>query len=158
MSYDVREYGYQEREYFFEGTAKAYGTKAAPARYRSRMIVWRPADPARFNGTTVVEWAEVSGFEVHPEINFQSPMLEHEGYAFVLASAQEGGVCSETPAGCSPVSLKGVDRDRYASLIHPGDAYSTTSTARRSKRSSTPRAQRRSAVSMPVSSSLRLSR
>src|SRR5882672_7958160 len=53
MRFDVAQYGYQENEYFFEGTAKAYGTTAPSAPYRSRMIVWTPADPASFNGTTV---------------------------------------------------------------------------------------------------------
>src|SRR3954470_1526458 len=63
LRYDVTQFGYQEREYVFEGTAKTYGPVVSPpAPYRSRMIVWTPLHPSRFNGTTVVEWAEVSDF------------------------------------------------------------------------------------------------
>ena len=31
------------------------------ADYRTRILVYRPADAARFNGTVVVEWLNVSG-------------------------------------------------------------------------------------------------
>jgi hypothetical protein len=124
MRYDVTQYGYEAREFFFEGTARAYDTIAPDAQYRTRMIAWTPTDPRRFNGTTIVEWAELAGYELAPELSFQSPMLVDEGYAFVLVSAQQAGVCTDTPAGCAPTSLKGYDPERYGSLSHPGDAYS----------------------------------
>jgi hypothetical protein len=127
LRYDVTQFGYDEREYFFEGTARTYppsGESSAP--YRSRMIVWTPTDPARFNGTTVVEWAHVSvgAFELTSELSVQSPMLEEQGYAFVLVSAHEAGVCGKGPDGCGAYSVQGVDPERYGSLIHPGEAYS----------------------------------
>ena len=85
-----------------------------------------PIDPDDFNGTTVVEWAHVSDigqWELTVELNYQSLMLEDEGYAFALVSAEEGGVCDESPKGCTPTSLKMADPERYGSLDHPGDAY-----------------------------------
>jgi len=128
MRYDVSQFGYQENEYLFAGTAKTFPpSELPPAPYRSRMIVWTPSDPARFNGTTVVEWAQVSDFgqfELTVELNYQAPMLEAQGYAFVLVSAEEGGVCDSTPNGCTPTSLEGADPDRYGTLEHPGDPYS----------------------------------
>src|SRR4051812_37594645 len=128
LRYDVTQFGYQEREYVFEGTAKTYGPVVSPpAPYRSRMIVWTPLDPSRFNGTTVVEWAEVSDFgqfELTVELSYQSPMLEQQGYAFVLVSAEQRGICDRTPDGCTSTSLQGADPARYGSLNHPGDAYS----------------------------------
>lgn len=128
IRYDVAQFGYEEREYLFGGTAKAYGpVSMPPAPYRSRMIVWTPQDPSRFNGTTVVEWAEVSDFgqfELTVELNYESPMLERQGFAFVLVSAEQRGVCDHTPTGCTPTSLQGADPARYGSLDHPGDAYS----------------------------------
>jgi hypothetical protein len=128
VRYDVTQFGYQEHEYFFAGTAQTYPPAAAArAPYRSRMIAWTPTDPARFNGTTIVEWAEVSDFgqfELTVELNYQSPMLESSGYAFVLVSAEEGGVCDRSATGCTPTSLQGADPARYGSLDHPGDAYS----------------------------------
>ena len=130
LRYDVGAFGYQEKEYFFSGVARPYGPQApnlAPAPYTSRMIVWTPIDPAKFNGTTVVEWAEVSDFgqfELTVEINYQSSMLEAQGYAFALVSAEEGGVCDASSNGCTATSLKGADPVRYARLNHPGDSYS----------------------------------
>jgi len=128
LRYDVTQFGYQEREYFFEGTATTYGPVVSPpAPYRSRMIAWTPHDPSRFNGTTVVEWAEVSDFgqfELTVELNYQSPILEQQGYAFVLVSAEQRGICDRTADGCTSTSLQGADPARYGSLDHPGDAYS----------------------------------
>ena len=128
LRYDVGEFGYQEHEYYFEGTAKAYPPMhVLPAAYRSRMIVWTPKNPAHFNGITIVEWAEVSDYgryELTVELNYESSMLESEGYAFALVSAEERGVCQRGPTGCVSTSLEGADPARYSSLHHPGDAYS----------------------------------
>jgi hypothetical protein len=50
------------------------------------MIVWTPKNPARYNGTTVVEWADVSDaatYELTVELNYESQMLLlDQGYAF----------------------------------------------------------------------------
>ncbi len=127
MRFDVSQFGYQEHEYFFEGTAKPYQGDVAPAPYRSRMIVWTPTDSERFNGTTVVEWAHVSDygqFELTVDVNTEITTLEHEGFAFALVSAEEGGICDVSPTGCSGMSLQGADPDRYSTLHHPGDPYS----------------------------------
>lgn len=127
LRYDVTQFGYEEREYFFEGTAETFPPAAeSSAPYRSRMIVWTPKDPSRFNGTTVVEWAHVSvgDFDLTYELKSLSPMLEAQGFAFVLVSAQAQGVCGTNPDACSASSLRGVDPERYASLNHPGADYS----------------------------------
>jgi len=128
LRYDVTQFGYEEHEFVFDGTARTYGpVSLPPAHYRSRMIVWTPNDPSKFNGTTVVEWAEVSDFgqfELTVELNDQSPMLEQQGFAFVLVSAEQRGVCDRTPDGCTTTSLQAADPARYGSLDHPGDAYS----------------------------------
>ncbi len=128
LRYDVSDFGYQEHEYYFEGTAKTFAPATLPpAPYRSRMVVWTPQDASKFNGTTVVEWAEVSDFgqfELIAELNYQSSMLEAEGYAFALVSAEEGGVCDLRDTGCTATSLKGADPERYGTLNHPGDLYS----------------------------------
>lgn len=128
MRYDVSAAGYQVREFFFEGEAETFpASDAPPSPYRSRMLVWTPTDPARFNGTTVVEWAHVSDFgqfELTVELSYLSPLLVQAGYAFVLVSAEEGGVCDLGPTGCTATSLRGADPQRYESLHHPGDPYS----------------------------------
>lgn len=128
MRYNVTQSGYQVREFFFAGEAVTFpSSDAPPAPYRSRMLVWTPTDPSRFNGTTVVEWAHVSDFgqfELTVELNYLSPLLVQRGYAFVLVSAEEGGVCDLGPIGCTSTSLRGANPQRYESLHHPGDRYS----------------------------------
>lgn len=128
LDHDATAFGYDVREYLFEGTAHTFPPFDEPdAPYRSRMIVYTPSDPDEFNGVTVVEWAHVSDFgqfELAVELNAQAPMLEEQGYAFVLVSAEEGGICDETDAGCTGASLKGADPERYGTLEHPGDPYS----------------------------------
>lgn len=128
LRYDVGEFGYQEQEFLFGGRATTFPPlDLPPARYRSRMVVWTPTDPADFNGTTVVDWAQVSDagdFELNVEINAQSPMLIDEGYAFALVSVEQRGICRPTTDGCPGTSLVGADPERYGSLHQPGDAYS----------------------------------
>jgi Alpha/beta hydrolase domain len=130
LAYDVSQFGYKEKELYFSGTAKTYPpTIPSTSPYRSRMIVWTPKNPARYNGTTVVEWAEVSdaaSYELTVELNYESQMLIDQGYAFVLVSTQQGGVCGRNPATglCSPMSLVGADPARYGSLNIPKDHYS----------------------------------
>ena len=123
---DVEPYGYTEQEFFFHGVARtlgngSYGAAVPAAPYESRMIVRRPVDPERFNGTVIVEWLNVTGqadLEVVWGPGGSVDNLTRDGYAFVGVSAQLAGVC------CGPLSLKGWDPVRYAPLVHPGDDYS----------------------------------
>ena len=131
VAVDLSKYGYIEEEYFIEGTANSYtkvGTwttngvwTAAPsgsAFYRTRLLVVRPADPGRFNGTAVVEWLNVtSGFDLAEDFAYANEELLRGGYAWVGVSVQAVGV------QLTPFSLKAWDPIRYGSLSHPGDAY-----------------------------------
>jgi hypothetical protein len=128
---DLSKFGYIEEEYFIEGSASSYakvGTwttngvwTAAPsgsAFYRTRLLVVRPADPGKFNGTAVVEWLNVTaGLDIAEEFGYANEELLRGGYAWVGVSAQAVGV------QLSPFSLKAWDPIRYGSLNHPGDAY-----------------------------------
>ncbi len=101
------------------------------APYRTRVVVRRPADPAAFSGTVVVEWLNVSsGLDANPDWSFLAPELVRTGVAWVGVSAQcigvEGGaiaVDAGEGAGDAGVGLKGHDPERYGSLAHPGDAF-----------------------------------
>jgi hypothetical protein len=127
---DLEPYGYVEEEYFIEGVARNFGTAGpalftlpagvdAPAPYKTRIDIRRPVDPKRFNGTIVVEWLNVtSSFDIDGSFGYTWPQVIRDGYAWMGVSAQAVGVC------CGPGSLKGWDPDRYAPLLHPGDAYS----------------------------------
>ena len=97
-----RTYGYLEQEFFFEGTANTYAaaqpgahaeiaTRGTP--YRSRLLVRRPAQQARFNGTVIVEWFNVTnGYDTDVLWLYQKEFLIREGYAWVGVSAQNVGV------------------------------------------------------------------
>src|SRR5215831_320754 len=66
-SFDLAEVGYSQEEYFISGRASAFtnvGTfrsdgkwsvkRASSTPYKTRILVYHPTDPARFNGTVVV--------------------------------------------------------------------------------------------------------
>jgi hypothetical protein len=124
----MSDYGYVEQEFFFEGTATRYSspTGGAPNNtttaivqstghpYKTRMLVRRPTDPARFNGIAIVEWVNVTnGYDV--EIHWQEQMAHYirEGYAFIGVSVQNAGVSG---TGATPRGLKAWSPTRYSTL------------------------------------------
>ena len=137
---DLASYGYVEEEFFIEGDASAYAFVGTPgsdgvwsvktttkAHYKTRLLVRHPTDPAKFNGTVLVEWLNVSGgVDADAEFSFGHAELLRSGFAYVGVSAQAAGVVgggfSLGPAGSEP--LVTWDPARYGSLKHPGDSYS----------------------------------
>ena len=135
------QYGYNEAEYFIEGTATAYAergtfgedgkwsvTPATKAAYKSRIIVRTPKDPKRFNGTVIFEWLNVSaGRDSDPDFGFAGPELLRDGFAYVGVTAQavgiSGGFAIPIP-GYHPKGMVDQNPGRYKTLHHPGDAYS----------------------------------
>jgi Alpha/beta hydrolase domain len=123
---------YTEAEYFFSGSATAYDKDGAwgvdgawnvkPSRsapYKVRMLVRRPADPARFNGVLVVEWLNVTALqEGAADYTQMKEEIERAGYAWAGIGAQAAGV------NVPRTGLKAWDAERYGSLQHPGDAFS----------------------------------
>jgi hypothetical protein len=80
---DEARYGLTEEEFFFEGTT----TKGE--HYKSRMIVRRPANAARFNGTVIAEWMNASsGSDLDVDYTSVLPLLQRDGYAYVGITAQ----------------------------------------------------------------------
>jgi hypothetical protein len=131
--------GYVEEEYFVSGTAASFTADGpipmdgrvtvkagATAPYTTRIVVRRPANPTRFNGTAVVEWLNVSGgTDAAPDFAFLHRDIVREGYAWVGVSAQQAGLQSipGMPGGLAK-PVKEADPSRYERLAHPGDAYS----------------------------------
>jgi len=133
--------GYEANEYFISGTAMSYRAAndlpvngmwevepAESAAYKTRILVYRPVDPAKFNGTLVVEWLNVTaGIEAAPDYKLMHTELLRRGYAWIGVSAQyigvEGGGAFH---GLTLVDmpLKKMNAERYESLNHPGDSYS----------------------------------
>ncbi len=139
-TFDLAQVGYVQQEYFISGTASAYtssDTSAADgkwtavpgssAAYKTRILVYMPADPKKFKGTVVVEWLNVSGgLDAAPDWVFTHTELIRDGFAWVGVSAQAVGVEGGTTIfGIQAVApLKVVDPVRYGSLSHPGDSFS----------------------------------
>ena len=129
---DISEVGYIEEEYFITGVAQRYEPIGALTKdgrwtieavstepYKTRFIVRRPVSSADFNGTVVIEWANVSGgFEMS---FMDSPGLYEEGFAYVAASVQYNGLYGypEDPNG-----LTVWDSVRYGDLSIADDALS----------------------------------
>lgn len=94
--------GYVEEEYFVQGQANRYRIPD-PMRdaqqidsgnpYVTRTLVRRPTNPARFNGTVIVEWLNVT---LDQDIDFvfgaTRELLVRDGYAWIGVSAQRNGI------------------------------------------------------------------
>lgn len=94
--------GYVETEYFLQGQANRYRITDpmkdaqkidAGNPYTTRVLVRRPTDPARFNGTVIVEWLNVT---LDQDIDFvfgaTRELLVRDGYAWIGVSAQRNGI------------------------------------------------------------------
>jgi hypothetical protein len=123
LSYDLASLGYSDEEFLLEGTARSHASPPGEAPYRTRVVVRRPLDAARWNGVVVVEWFNVSGgVDAAPDWDFTHRHLMREGFAWVGVSAQHAGIEGGGFAAVS-LPLKTVDAKRYGSLEHPGDAF-----------------------------------
>jgi len=135
---DLAAHGYEEQEYFASGTATAFTPRSTPADgrwtvtpgssapYRTRILVRRPSDPAKFDGNVVVEWMNVSAGETAPDWDYLDPALMDAGAAYVGVSAQALGVNGGAAVlgnGSAP-GIRQKDPARYGTLDHPGDQYS----------------------------------
>ncbi|WP_020647040.1 alpha/beta hydrolase domain-containing protein [Amycolatopsis balhimycina] len=126
---DLASRGYVEEEYLLSGHADTFAqvglwtddgrwatrvdTTGNP--YTTRLVVVRPRDAAKFTGTVVVEWLNVS-FGVDIPVDF-SQSYEHfvrEGYAYVGVTTQKAGADK----------LKSLDPARYDAVNIGGDALS----------------------------------
>jgi Alpha/beta hydrolase domain len=132
---DFERSGYCADEYFLEGLATRYRLRSGAelswdgrwaaepvgtAPFKTRMLVIRPADPARFNGTVALLWNNVSGgFDAFGVADCAG--LLSDGYAIVGVTAQRVGVHGQ---GEHPMGLTAWDGERYGSLSIPSDDYS----------------------------------
>ena len=114
-SHELAIRGYVEEEFFIEGMANRYNTPAQATGtvidkdhpYKTRIVVRRPADAGRFNGTVLVEWNNVTnGFDAENVWFFGWEHILRAGYAWVGVSAQQVGV----------TALKRFSTERYGSI------------------------------------------
>ncbi len=128
---DLAAQGFVEAEFFLSGEATTYAPAPgaelgldgkwrveprSKVPFKTRFLVYRPADPAKFNGTVVVCWNNVTaGYEL---FFGEGPEVLEEGYAYVCATVQKVGVhgVEENPQG-----LRAWDGERYGDLAIPTD-------------------------------------
>jgi len=92
---------YSEKEFYVRGTASRYriSNPMTDAEvidsghpYTTRVVVRAPTDPAKFNGTVVVEWLNVTtGQDVDFVFGATHDLITREGYAYVGVTAQRVG-------------------------------------------------------------------
>ena len=136
---DVSDRGYVVEEFQIPGTASASAAAdgaqhavdgrweleaAGTADYVTRLLVLRPTDATRFNGTVLFNWQNVSaGAEQRAPSGGE---LYDGGFAWVGVSAQEVGINGfpmgmDHRFGTRATPLKDHDPERYRPLFHPGD-------------------------------------
>lgn len=105
-TYDLAGANYVEREFFISGNARAFdatglwgvngawGAKVRDTRpFKTRILARYPADPAKFNGTVMVEWFNVtSGADLDMEMAYFGEEILRRGYAWVGVTSQTKGV------------------------------------------------------------------
>ena len=98
---DLKANGWVEEEFFIEGTANRYNTPPLATAtivdsshpYKTRIVVRRPATAARFNGTVIVEWNNVTaGRDLDIDWFQTNEHLLRSGYAWVGVTPQVVGV------------------------------------------------------------------
>ena len=128
---DLAARGYRADEFFLDGDATRYrpapGTELGPdgrweaepagtAPYRTTLLVYRPVDPERFNGTVVLHWNNVSaGYDL---FSGDTPEILDGGYAFAGVTTQRVGVHGLPDA---PQGLLAWDPERYGTLSIASD-------------------------------------
>ncbi|MER5806365.1 alpha/beta hydrolase domain-containing protein [Streptomyces mirabilis] len=127
---DLKGRGYTAEEFFFSGTANSYDLPlpsvandpplptadkvVSEQPYRTRLTVYRPTDPARFNGTVFVEWTNTTAnYEIPIWWQRNHEFLLREGYGYVAIAANHAAVHAE------PNGLKNWSPQRYGSLNIP---------------------------------------
>jgi hypothetical protein len=135
VHFDLASVGYATHEHFASGVATRYEAAGAfepdgrwaaepreQAAFTTRIVIYRPADAARANGTVIVEWLNVTGGLDIPALWMPTHRhLIREGFTWVGVTAQRVGLVG---GGMMPgMGLLASAPERYGTLEHPGDAY-----------------------------------
>ncbi len=104
---NLTEAGYAEREFTMSGGANIYkengfwssngkwSVKLSQANvpYTTRLLVRYPTNPAKFNGTVVIEWLnDTTGGDQDPVFSELYKQIVNQGYAYVGVTAQRPGM------------------------------------------------------------------
>jgi hypothetical protein len=126
---NLASYGYVEHEFFMSGSTNIYresgfwgpngrwnvSVAQSDVPYTTRLLVRYPTNPAKFNGTVVVEWLnDTTGGDQDPVWSEIYQQVLSEGYAYVGVTAQTEGMNE----------LKAWDPERYGALGDSNDGQS----------------------------------
>jgi hypothetical protein len=139
-NHDLAQWGYVEEEFFIEGTANQYKTPSRATGtiidtnhpYKTRILVRRPADRAKFEGTVFVEWSNVTN--ATDSDNDWHQVYAHvlrSGYAWVLVAAQRQAVHSPTTGlrDWNPARYGTLDLTQGGTILNDALAYDVFSQA-----------------------------
>ncbi len=135
--FDFADVGFVQEEFFLSGTATSFRNlselttdgrwetePAEEADYKTRVVVYRPANAEDFSGTVFVEWLNVTGgFDVPPGWGVGHVEALRKGHAWVNVTAQLVGI-EGVEGSPLPLALKVANPERYGELSHPGDSFS----------------------------------
>lgn len=114
---DLSKYGYVEEEYLLSGNARVFDwpDKAGPkvlgaGPYTTRILVRRPKDARKFNGTAIVE-------PLNPSEDVDLPIMWAESYAQLMADGYAWVGVTIKPNTIK--ALKAFDPVRYAAVAMP---------------------------------------
>ncbi len=126
---DLAKAGYTENEYFLEGIAQTYHPTALQPLtpdgvwtveagdrkpYKTRLLVRRPADAAKFNGTVILEWLQATAsFDKDVNWNWHHEEYLRRGYAWVGVSTQHTSI----DADAQDTTYKSPDVAKFRSLV-----------------------------------------
>ena len=126
---NLASYGYVEQEFTMSGTTNIYrqsgiwgpdgkwnvSVAQSGVPYTTRLLVRYPTNPAKFNGTVVVEWLnDTTGGDQDPVWSEIYKQVLSQGYAYVGVTAQTAGMNE----------LKSWDSERYGALGDSNDGQS----------------------------------
>ena len=139
-TFDLAADGYVEEEWFLRGDARAYAAVAGSSLagdgrwsvehagaqpFVTRLLVRRPADRDRFDGTVVLEWLNVSGgIDLDPVWAQSHAEILRAGNIWVGVSAQRAGVHGPPLMQGFSQPLELWDPVRYGDLLVAGDDLS----------------------------------
>ncbi len=136
VAFDLASVGYAVHEHVVTGVANSYSAaepfepagrwqveESGSAEYATRFVVYLPDDPARGNGSVIIEWLNVTGGLDVPALWMMTHRhLIRKGYTWVGVSVQRAGI---EGGGMMPgLGLRDAAPQRYEVLEHPGDAFS----------------------------------
>jgi hypothetical protein len=148
-NHDLARWGYVEEEFFIEGTANRYTTPSRATGniidgghpYKTRILVRRPLDPRKFEGTVFMEWSNVTNnTDSDNDWHQVYAHILRRGYAWVVVAAQRQAVHANTTGlrAWNPARYGSLDLTKGGTILNDALSYDVFSQAAQAVRSPVP--------------------